>query len=62
MQLTLGVYLQPLCYNSVAWSQAQNGDPLLCVTGDDAQITILNVASRKPVAVGFASFFFPYTS
>jgi polycomb protein EED len=54
MQLTLGVYLQPLRYNSVAWSQAQNGDPLLCVTGDDAQITILNVTLKELVAVCLA--------
>ncbi|KAH7063998.1 WD40-repeat-containing domain protein [Paraphoma chrysanthemicola] len=43
---------EPIRYNSVAWSQAENGDPLLCVAGDDGtrQIRILNVATKQLVA------------
>ncbi|KAF2035212.1 WD40 repeat-like protein [Setomelanomma holmii] len=38
-------------YNSVVWSQAANGDPLLCVAGDDTRhIKVLNVATKQLVA------------
>jgi polycomb protein EED len=44
--------LQDLRYNSVAWSQAQNGDPLLCVAGDSPhQINVFNIATKQLVAV-----------
>ncbi|KAF1834020.1 WD40 repeat-like protein [Decorospora gaudefroyi] len=36
-------------YNSVVWSQAENGDPLVCVTGD-SRIKVLNVRTGKLVA------------
>lgn len=35
-------------YNSVAWSQAENGDPLVCVTGFP-QIRVLNVRTGELV-------------
>ncbi|RII06573.1 hypothetical protein CUC08_Gglean009799 [Alternaria sp. MG1] len=35
-----------LNYNSVVWSQAENGDPLVCVTGD-SRIKVLNVRTGK---------------
>lgn len=41
----------PYNYNSLAWSQAGNGDPLLCVTGNISQIRILNVATGQLVQV-----------
>lgn len=43
-------YLQPLRYNSVAWSQAENGDPLVCVTGNP-QIKVFNVKTGELEAV-----------
>ncbi|KAF1843461.1 WD40 repeat-like protein [Cucurbitaria berberidis CBS 394.84] len=33
---------EPLSYNSVVWTQAENGDPLVCVTGNP-QINVFNV-------------------
>lgn len=42
-----------LCYNSLVWSQAENGDPLLCVTGTmNRQIKVYNVRTKQLVAVG----------
>jgi hypothetical protein len=41
---------QPLNYNSVEWSQAANGDPLVCVTGS-SQIKVLNVMTGALVTV-----------
>ncbi|KAJ4363151.1 hypothetical protein N0V83_010271 [Neocucurbitaria cava] len=38
--------LQPLGYNSVVWSQAENGDPLVCITGN-SQIRVFNVKTSK---------------
>ncbi|RMZ73507.1 `extra sex combs` (WD-40 repeat family) [Pyrenophora seminiperda CCB06] len=35
-------------YNSVVWSQAENGDPLVCVTGD-SRIKVLNVKTGELV-------------
>ncbi|KAF2824279.1 WD40 repeat-like protein [Ophiobolus disseminans] len=36
--------------NSVTWSQAENGDPLLCVTGSSArEINIFNIATKQLV-------------
>ncbi|CBX90838.1 hypothetical protein LEMA_P058720.1 [Plenodomus lingam JN3] len=40
---------QPYNYNSLVWSRAENGDPLVCVTGDISQIRILNVRSGELV-------------
>ncbi|KAF1948840.1 WD40 repeat-like protein [Byssothecium circinans] len=34
-------------FNSVEWSQAENGDPLVCVTGSSSQIKILNVRTGE---------------
>jgi hypothetical protein len=45
------LHVQPLSYNSIAWSQAGNGDPLLCVTGNVSQITIMNIRTKKIVTV-----------
>jgi hypothetical protein len=42
--------LQPLIYNSVEWSQAENGDPLVCVAGT-SQIKVLNVVTGALVTV-----------
>lgn len=39
----------PYSYNSIAWSQADNGDPLLCVAGNLSQIRILNVRTGQRV-------------
>ncbi|KAF2637517.1 WD40 repeat-like protein [Massarina eburnea CBS 473.64] len=36
-------------YNSIEWSQAENGDPLVCVAGNFKVIKILNVITKKPV-------------
>ncbi|KAH3983241.1 hypothetical protein HBI55_065060 [Parastagonospora nodorum] len=42
---------QPICYNSLTWSQAENGDPLLCVAGDAThQIKVFNIAKKELVA------------
>jgi len=41
---------QPVGYNSVEWSQSQNGDPLVCVTGG-SQIKVLNVVTGALVTV-----------
>jgi hypothetical protein len=41
---------QQLNYNSVVWSQAENGDPLVCVTGD-SRIKVLNVRTGKLATV-----------
>lgn len=38
-------------YNSVAWSRAANGDPLVCVTGLIPKIKILNVKTGEFVTV-----------
>ncbi|KAF2180561.1 WD40 repeat-like protein [Zopfia rhizophila CBS 207.26] len=35
--------------NSVEWSQAENGDPLVCVSGNNPQIKILNVKTGELV-------------
>jgi hypothetical protein len=44
--------LQPIRYNSVTWSQAENGDPLLCVAGDAThQIKVFNIVKKELVAV-----------
>ncbi|KAH8728952.1 WD40-repeat-containing domain protein [Phaeosphaeriaceae sp. PMI808] len=41
----------PSIYNSLAWSQAGNGDPLLCVAGDATrQIHVFNIATKQLVA------------
>ncbi|KAH7379516.1 WD40-repeat-containing domain protein [Pyrenochaeta sp. MPI-SDFR-AT-0127] len=40
---------QPIKHNSVVWSQAENGDPLVCVTGNVSQIMVLNVRTGKIV-------------
>jgi polycomb protein EED len=46
------VYLQPVLYNSLTWSQAKNGDPLLCVAGDVShQIKVFNITTKELVAV-----------
>ncbi|KAF1913183.1 WD40-repeat-containing domain protein, partial [Ampelomyces quisqualis] len=43
--------LEPVSYNSLAWSQAGNGDPLLCVAGDGFhQIKVLNIKTHELVA------------
>ncbi|KAF2847037.1 WD40 repeat-like protein [Plenodomus tracheiphilus IPT5] len=39
----------PYEYNSVAWSRADNGDPLVCVTGGVSQIRVLNVRTGELV-------------
>jgi polycomb protein EED len=39
-----------LNYNSVVWSRARNGDPLVCVTGD-SRIKVLNVRTGKLATV-----------
>ncbi|KAI4624306.1 uncharacterized protein J4E87_005807 [Alternaria ethzedia] len=36
-------------YNSIVWSQAENGDPLVCVTGD-SRIKVLNVRTGELTA------------
>ncbi|PVI04491.1 WD40 repeat-like protein [Periconia macrospinosa] len=36
-------------YNSVEWSQARNGDPLLCISGESSRINVLNVTTGKLV-------------
>jgi len=36
-------------YNSIVWSQAENGDPLVCVTGD-SRIKVLNVQTGELTA------------
>ena len=41
---------QHINYNSVVWSQAENGDPLVCVTGD-SRIKVLNVRTGKLATV-----------
>ncbi|KAH7382597.1 WD40-repeat-containing domain protein [Phaeosphaeria sp. MPI-PUGE-AT-0046c] len=42
---------KPVYYNSLAWAQAENGDPLLCVAGSGYhQIKVLNVAKQELVA------------
>ncbi|EDU44240.1 hypothetical protein PTRG_11190 [Pyrenophora tritici-repentis Pt-1C-BFP] len=38
-----------LNYNSVVWSQAESGDPLVCVTGD-SRIKVLNVKTGELVS------------
>ena len=44
--------LQVIDYNSVTWSQAENGDPLLCVAGDAShQIKVFNITTKQLVAV-----------
>ncbi|KAF2125082.1 WD40 repeat-like protein [Dothidotthia symphoricarpi CBS 119687] len=40
---------KPLLYNSVAWSQAENGNPLICVTGNMSEIKVLNVETGELV-------------
>jgi hypothetical protein len=47
--------LQPLIYNSVEWSQAENGDPLVCVAGT-SQIKILNVITGDLVTVRLSAY------
>ncbi|KAF7451301.1 hypothetical protein A1F99_030780 [Pyrenophora tritici-repentis] len=42
-----------LNYNSVVWSQAESGDPLVCVTGD-SRIKVLNVKTGELVSVSYA--------
>ena len=37
-------------YNSIVWSQAENGDTLVCVTGD-SRIKVLNVRTGELTAV-----------
>ncbi|KAI8931283.1 hypothetical protein NX059_011627 [Plenodomus lindquistii] len=39
----------PYEYNSVTWSQADNGDPLVCVAGSKSLIRILNVKTGELV-------------
>ncbi|PSN69298.1 WD40 repeat-like protein, partial [Corynespora cassiicola Philippines] len=39
----------PLVLNSLAWSQAKNGDPLLCVGGNTPHIKVLNVTTGELV-------------
>lgn len=36
-------------YNSIEWSQARNGDPLLCISGESSRINILNVITGELV-------------
>jgi hypothetical protein len=44
--------LQPIDYNSVTWSQAENGDPLLCVSGSGSNlINVFNVTTKQLVTV-----------
>jgi polycomb protein EED len=50
---------QQLNYNSVVWSQAENGDPLVCVTGD-SRIKVLNVQTGKLTAVCSTSLIIPH--
>jgi polycomb protein EED len=40
-----------LTFNSIAWLRAENGDPLICVTGNMSQIRILNVKTGHLVNV-----------
>lgn len=42
---------QAVLLNSVEWSQAENGDPLVCVSGNRPQIKVLNVKSGELVMV-----------
>ena len=53
--LTVRPFLQQVNYNSLAWSLAENGDPLLCVAGDGYhQIKVLNIKTNELVAVRLA--------
>lgn len=48
--------LQTISYNSVTWSQAENGDPLLCASGSGAHvINVFNITSQQLVTVCLAA-------